>query len=458
MSTRYAAAGSPLRQERYASSEAYKTSLGGLLVAKRCSVLADRELADLIWFIQDQTLADPYALGHRAGSVEALARALLQEANFQPEKWTVISDWSAGGGPDRWEELTPAGIEEACQSKAKKLARALCDLALNPEAVPAEMPGLDRDWRRVLTTHRDKCKQAVKLGLAPTSAAKDVARTLHFARETGKPSLVLARARIGKSAAAKAFCAGSGGLARYVLTPEDSDMVSMYRAFAKALGVADSPSKKPADVRELVERTLVSSKLLLVLDEAQNLFSSALRVSKLPQRVLWLRRLIDAGVPVALVALPEFEQRVERCAKHLGWDSAQITDLICKKTVLPDRLSAADFEMLVARLAVDVSAASKRRIAAAANAQHGAQYVVDVLEVARHSAAKAGRTKPSDQDVLEAIGDRPTFSAVVTRKPGKWPARIAPDDAFSPSSPVPAPGVQSPRREIAPALHEASPG
>ncbi|MCW5549879.1 MAG: ATP-binding protein, partial [Opitutaceae bacterium] len=274
----------------------------------------------------------------------------------------------------------------------------------------------------VLTTHRNRRRDQVKAGLAATSVTKTVIDTLRFSRDVGKPTLTDGRSRLGKSAAAKAFCAGSGGLARYILTPEDNDMVTLYRVCAKALGVADSPSKKAADVRELVERTLITSRLMLVFDEAQNLFSSSARVTKQPNRVLWLRRLIDAGVPMAFVALPDIERRIMRCVEHVGFDAAQFTDLICRRSSLPLNLCGADFAILVERLASDLSASSKRSIAAAANGQQGAQYVIDVLAVARHNAAKAGRERPNDEDVQAAIGDRPTFvyaPGIAPRKRGR---------------------------------------
>jgi hypothetical protein len=405
-STRHAPEGSPFRQERYASSEAYKTSLNGLQVAARCSLLeADRDLAEILWFLQERSLSDPFCIGGRLGSVEAIAADLLQEANWKsrPVK-TWVENWS---DPDKAGEWVEAAVDH---SEAKsRLAVALREIALNPLSPVASLPGLGEGWRRVVRQYSEKCRDGIKKNLAPTTTAKRVADALRFARETRKLTLIVGRSRLGKSAAAKSFCAASLGMARYVPTPETGDVESFYRAIAKSLGVADAQSYKAADVRDRIERMLMTSRLMLVFDEAQNLFSGLRRVTRQPLRVMWLRRLIDSGVPMAFVALPEFETRIKRCAEQVDWDAAQITDLICRKEELGESLTSEDFEVLVARVAPELSDKAKALVAGSASGQHGAQYVVDTVAVARHTASKANRAKPSDDDVREAIGVRPQF-------------------------------------------------
>jgi hypothetical protein len=409
-STRHAAEGTPFRQERYASSEAYRTSLNGLQVAKRCALLGtDPELAALIWFIQDRSLSDPFCVGGRLGSVEAIAAELLWEANWSPPTSSCyVEDFSEGR---HGFELVSTPIADALARTrvTSELADALRKLALDPSSVPAELPGIGAKWRSVLEQYRDTCRKEIMKPLAPTSVTQRTVAALHFARETRKLVLVTGRSRLGKSVTSKAVCAASSGGVRYVLTPENSDMESLYRAMAKSLGVADARSYKSVDVREHIERMLMASRLMLVFDEAHNLFSRLRRVTQLPQRVLWLRRLIDSGIPMAFVALPEFETRMERCVTQLDWDAHQITELICHMEELDEKLTTDDFDTLVARIGSDLSDKAKTLIAGRASLQHGAQCVVDIIDVARHTAAKAGRRSPSDDDVREAIGDRPQF-------------------------------------------------
>lgn len=414
-STRHAAEGDTFRQERYASSEAYRSSLNGLQVAKRCALLnrTDPELGALVWFIQERSLSDPFCVGGRLGAVEAIATELLSAANWNPPGAVQchIEDWTIGGdGPDPFELVTIPASDAIARSRATSdLATALRKLALDPSSVPTELPVLGSAWRSTLVRYRDRCRSEISKALAPTSAADRVAKGLRFARETRKLVLITGCSRIGKSATAKAACAASSGEVRYVLTPENSDMESLYRAIAKALGVADARSYTAAQVREHIERMLMSSRLMLVFDEAHNLFSRLRRITQAPQRVMWLRRLIDSDVPMAFVALPEFETRLQRCVAQLDWDAHQITDLICKKVELDHKLTPEDFEILVFRIAPEFSDYAKKLISSSARGQHGAQYIVDIVAVARHTAANASRLMPSDEDVRLAIGDRPQF-------------------------------------------------
>ncbi|MBW7896495.1 MAG: AAA family ATPase [Opitutaceae bacterium] len=444
-STRYASPGSPYRQERYAASEAFKINLSGVLVAKRCAVLTDdHELANLIWHIQDQSLPDPYQVGHRAGSITALARDLLAHApgiDAATERVAIeyrhIEDWSRGETGFDDVELTADDLHRSYERLVEELSCALSDLSLDPQSNPVCMPGLGDDWRHALISHRKLCREVAMAKLAPTKITKRCVEALKFSRDTGRLSLITGKPRLGKSAAAKAFCAGSGGLARYVAVPEDNDMIALYRAFAKGLGVAESTSLKAAEIRDRVERMLMSSRLLLVLDEAQNLFSCSRRVTKIPQRVLWVRRLIDSGVPVVFVALPDFDRRIARCVEEMDWPAEQITDLICKRVTLPDRLSADDFELLASQLAPHLSITSRALIASEANNQQGAQFVVNILVVAKHIANKAGRPKVNDDDVREALGNRPSFDLAPSKKKKIGRLRTAPGP-LPPESPAPA--------------------
>ena len=425
-STRYAPPGAPIAQKRYASSEEYRTALSGLLVAKRCALLGhEPELRDLIWFMQDRSLPDPYCTGGRLGSVELVADALLTEGGYRPARGRVrIEDFVTGKSSSELESQQSADSRRA--GMVAELAQALVELALSPRAAPNALPGLGENWRAVLASYRDKCREAPKKGLAPTSIAQKIAEALRFTRETRKLSLCTGVSRIGKSAASQASCAGSGGIQRYVLTPEDTSMATLYRAVAMSLGVACGTAMKPAQIREIVERTLAASRLMLVFDEAHNFFADHRRPSSAPQRVLWLRRLMDAGAAVALVALPDFYVRLDRYCQHLAWDAAQITDLIAYSSELPAELVPDDFEVLVDRLAPEFPTAAKSLVAGAAKAQRGAQYAVDVIEVARHYASKADRA-PSEDDVKKAIDSRPQFVPFRKNAVGRPPRRPPPN-------------------------------
>lgn len=439
--TRHAADATRFRQERFASAEAYKTALSAMLVAKRCALLRsnDPDLAELIWFIQEWSQPDPFQVGWRLGSIDEVAGALLIQAGYVPPAAVIAEDWGIGCSREIFCERTLSEEDRASDRERTRseLAAALCELALSPRRPAEALPGLGTSWRHVITASREKCRAIARERLAPTSVAKRIAAALKFTSETGKPALVTGVAKLGKSAATKAFCTASGGLAKYVLTPEDTDMMSLYRAIAKALGVADGLTRKSVDVREAVERTLASSRHMLVFDEAHNLFCGAMRVTRQPQRILWIRRLIDSGVPVAFVGLPDFSIRISRLVEQIGWDASQIVDLIAKADDLPRELTPEDFAILVERLAASLPAEVKKVIASTANSQRGAQYAIDVIDVAKHVAAKAGRTTPTIADVNAAIGMRPSFGLNTSAPAKTKPASRTP----VPAAPVPTPAA-----------------
>jgi len=458
-STRHAAPGNPMRQERFASSEEYRTALNGGLVAKRCSVLRhDPELAELLWYVQWRSLADVHAISGCNGSVEALAAELLSEGGWEAPRCRKIWVEDLVTGQDGYvlEQVAPT---ETRHAMIAELAAALRRLALDPCPVPTSLPGVGERWRAVLARNREVQRERARQALAPTSIAKLSGTALGFARQIRKLVLVTGRSDLGKSAAAKAFCAASGGTARYVLTPPRGDMDSLFREVACALGVADSHSRKASEVCSLVETMLSTSRLMLVFDEAHNLFSGLRRVTRQPERVMWVRRLYDLRVPIALVALPEFRVRMQRCAEQLEWDDGQIRKLICDETVLPDALTRPDFEVMAERLGDGIPDAAKRLLAASASNQRGAQYVVDTIAVARNFAEASGRTSPSIDDVRQAIGIRPQFNGGRESNRGaKAPVQSPPRPSARLAPPVDALPVQHPRMAAAEPLQPAGMG
>jgi hypothetical protein len=392
-STRHAKPGAPFSQFRYASAEEYKIALGGLLVSKRCALLEhDRELQSLIYFLQDRSLPDPFCTGARAGSLAAVAAELVDHAGCStaaPEIFVEVIDFITGADSV---EVRPSDAESSAERRASlvgALSRELCDLALSPNQAPEAMSGLGSRWRQVLTSYRKECDRKLRQTLAETSVRAVVDRALRFTRETRGISLVTCPPRHGKSASAKVFCGTSSGLSRYVLLPEDNDIASMYRAVGKAMGVGTSDSKRAADVRELVERTCALMHPHLVIDEAHHLFPSARRPTRDPQRVRWLRRLVDLGSTVSLIALPTWKTRLALCEKHLNWQKEELTDLITHVVHLPGQMTSGDFESVVEHRRPGWPESVKLAIQVAAEGQLGIQFVMVLrtgLEPARLTA------------------------------------------------------------------------
>lgn len=394
--TRHAPEGAPFRPERFASSDAYNIGLGALLVAKRCELL-DCGTAELMWLLQYRSLPPRDGAAGRIGGVERIAAELLP---LIPTKRVLEED------------LDDGSISE-CETKPKAydLAAELSKSALDPRTAPAR-----QDWIKPLTLLRENLVTQARARLAATSISAIVWDALEFTRGTSEASLVIGDPRLGKSETAKVFCESQCGLARYVEVPSTNDERSLYKAVAEALGVADGLAYKGSQIRERVEEVLSRSKLMLVLDEAQNLWPRNMRPRAAPDRVLWINSLINKGVPVALVGLPEFTTWMRICAEKTGWSPSQIEQRITIHRRLPDALTQADFETLARHFAPFLPEPAIKYLVGCALGQDGAAFVKKVLSAASYRAAKVGRTQPTFTDIQTAIRDDIMPSATSLRQ------------------------------------------
>lgn len=146
---------------------------------------------------------------------------------------------------------------------ARCLVNEISDTCLNPAR------GLDEVWE-ALDNYRVKWISELPAHVE-TCIGKRVADALEYARETRTLTLIDGPARIGKTFAARAFCEGSAGLARYCQVPCSSDEASFFRAIGRSLGVSSSLQLKAAEMRTRVEEVLQAGDLMLVLDEAHYL-------------------------------------------------------------------------------------------------------------------------------------------------------------------------------------------
>lgn len=401
-STRHAAHGQSLSQERYCSAPEFDQSLNAMPVAKRCEILADRELAQLIWFLQFRSQPARDGAGGRIGSVSRIAGELLAYAPRGPEEiW--IEDYSTGGqAGGRLERQTPTEQDIVARWHSKLTAE-LFALTLDPGWAKRCLPGLPQ-WREALIAYRQKSTKAAQARLAQTSVAGLVWDCLSFTRETGKAVLLEGPPRTGKSETAKTFCECHPGLVRYVEVPSSNDEKSLYKAVAEALGVADGVSYSGQQIRERVEEVLRRSKLMLVFDEAQNLWPRRMRPTSVPSRVLWVMSLMNMSVPIAFVALPEFTDWMNVVADKTAWSKAQIEGRIARKRRLPEKLSETDLTNLAAHL---LPGGADRSIKVLVNCARlhkaGAAVVTDAIASAKYLASKRGAGAPTFDDIKAAI-------------------------------------------------------
>jgi hypothetical protein len=363
-STRHASPGGPLRQERFASS--YEQGLLANQVAKRCALLASPADRALVWFCQWLSW-QPGGLSGAAADIHAALK------------------WKHGSPSDAADYIT--------------------DLVLNPEFTlgkPAHNhltdgePGLV-DYRASWILRQPKHVE--------TAVSRRVESALDYARSARCLALIDGPARIGKTFAARHWCAASAGLARYVQVPCSNDDRALFTAIAGALGLSCSRNYKANEIRDRVEETLAGGDLLLVLDEAHYLWPQYGRSSSPPERVNWvMAALVNQGVPVALVTTPQFYTAQKQVERNTGWTSEQFIGRIGHVERLPQRLEKADLLAVAKALLPECGNAAWSGLAAYAelSKKHLAS-IEAIAKRARWLAQQDGRTEPTAGDVRLAM-------------------------------------------------------
>ena len=262
--TRHAAPGSPLRQERFASS--FGHGLLANLVAKRCAEIDPPADRAAIWFAQLESW--------KRGGLELVASEILRRH--------PLLEW-------RPEMAGPRGSIHP--NLERMLASQLEDLCLNPRSALGDV------WDAL-----DGCRSEWLSALAPiaeTSVSQRVFGALDYTRDVRTLTLIDGPARIGKSYSAQAWCDRTAGLARYVQVPCSNDDIGFFRAIGRALGVSASLQLKASEIRNRVEEVLQLGDLMLVLDESQYCWPQSWQRYAMPSRVNWiLQALVNFNVPV----------------------------------------------------------------------------------------------------------------------------------------------------------------
>lgn len=141
--------------------------------------------------------------------------------------------------------------------------------------------------------------------------------------------LVQGAERRGKTFSSKAWCNLHPGVARYVKTPSTSDDIGFFREIAKSLGIGCGQSLKTVQLRECIEDVLSGRDLMLVFDNAHNLFRQSMYRNAIPHRLTWiLTALVDEGIPVAFVATPQFSISQQLTVERSKWQDGQLAGRI----------------------------------------------------------------------------------------------------------------------------------
>jgi len=441
--TRRAEPGTPLRQERWASSEEFERGLMGNLVARRCSALEDREARQLVYFLQSLSYREggigkiaeellaafPERIGtaamHRFGmkpgqiysasQVRAI-RGQIDVGHDSRYSWPLKGDRIRGTeeflddfieDEDKAPECYPANeFTSHCQNAARGLASHLEELCLNPavkmkEGWPWYYPALFES----LLEYQAAFTEKERAGTVVTEIGAQIYDTLDYALEAKCMVLIEGLARMGKTFAAKQWASERPGQARYVQVPSTNDDVGFFRAIAKAIGVSCGRSWKAVQLRQRIEDTLQTGDLILVMDEAHYLWPVSDCRHALPGRINWvMTALVNQGVPVALVTTPQFITTQKAVEKRTHWTSEQFIGRIGHYLPLPKSLGEDDLAKVAKALLPSGDAKSIEILVR--YAQSSAKYLAGIetaVRRARHLAKKEGRERVERADIKRAI-------------------------------------------------------
>ncbi|HEX3627271.1 MAG TPA: ATP-binding protein [Verrucomicrobiae bacterium] len=236
-----------------------------------------------------------------------------------------------------------------------------------------------------------------------TDLGQKVYEVLDYTAFSGGLTLLQGEARTGKTFAARAWCEQRPGEARYVEVPPGNDDAGFFRALARGLGLGNFLKYKPSDIRDRVESVLLTTDLLLVLDEAQRLWPQRNLRYGFPHRIVWLMTMANAGVPIAMVATPQFIETQKAVEKN-GWNSRQLVGRIKHYEPLPPELSQDDLSGVARAVLPEASSDSVKALAI--YARNSARYLAaidSIADRARYLAMKDGRNAATTADVQRAM-------------------------------------------------------
>ena len=209
---------------------------------------------------------------------------------------------------------------------------------------------------------------------------------------------------MGKSAAARNWCEQRPGVARYIETPAVEDERGFYSAIAEELGIPRGVAYNGQQTSLRIIDVLKTSRLTLVLDEAQRLWPQRVRPAQTPMRLLWLTTLVNAGVPVGLIALPEFFRLQRALVKASGWSDAQFNRRLSMVKELPVQISETDLRRVACYRMPEGSADCHELLVRYAQASKiNLSAVTETLRAARFLARKDGRNEATFADLQDAI-------------------------------------------------------
>jgi hypothetical protein len=470
-STRRAKDQSVFHQSRYASNPEFERGLLANLVAKRCALIDDPNVRELIWFVQHishtagltgfvrdiiarypdriQT-RDMAELELRTGKNcnSETVRKILRDFDWDtaatlPLKGDVsVADFleSISDRPNHrtndFPESYPAKVLfEACFHKAENsLEKDLNELCLNPESSFESGPWYFPRLIETLFELKAEFVKSKSMGVVITTLGKKVCDVLDYTAYAKALTLVQGEARRGKSFSARAWCDQHPGRARFVEVPTGNDEIGFFRALARGIGLGNFLNYKVTQIRERVESVLLGGDILIVLDEAQRLWPQRNLRYGFPTRIAWVMTMANAGVPIAMIATPQF-LTIQKAVEKGGWNSAQLLGRIGLYEELPAELSKGELVMVAKAILPEADQEVLEALAIYARQSDRYLAAIDAISKrARYMAMKGERTEATTEDVRKAMSESiiPADSRLVLAMKGSSGPRRRDPESLAP--------------------------
>jgi hypothetical protein len=418
-------------QERFCSSSEFEgDAINGLAAAKRIAIVKDRVVREILWFVQWRSLvpgglqqlcnelvcAFPERIGTPLlNSLTASKRRFAKEKEIRAlrSECGLVDDWDIDVLLDGEFKLSEIPLRqwnlEFYKDRAVDATRGFPQLltafCLDPEADISKGVWFFTDLLGALIALRERFILAARSRLADTVVTRRINETLDFWFARRRMILIEGVAGIGRTATTRAWCDAHAGLARYVEVPSSSDDRSFFASVARELGVARGASFKAQQIKVRVEEMLSTSGLMLAFDESQYLWTQIMRPRRTPDRLLWIKSILDAGTPIALIAHSDFSKWREHYVARTLWADEQFERRLNRRISLPTEHSREDMlEIARAHLPTGDSRSLKLLASYALGTEKKqASGIVEALESARYRAELDGRDQVTFSDIEAAL-------------------------------------------------------
>jgi hypothetical protein len=470
-STRHAAAGSPLSQERYMSSPEYLELRGisGSAVTVKAALLAHPTKRSLLFFLQAMSLQPGGLQKFTRDFMEMFQNRIgtptMHKAGMKANQ--IYDRKTIAALSDELDERTLADLldihreerehvhqvgaaqyVEICHERLAHLPEYIVELCINPRlrfSVPGESAdALKKEQRRLDEQLRDeeyrrtfnspemvfqdiigalfefkrRYEEQARRDFVTTEVAAKSFEVLDLSLATGKMVVIQGESRIGKTTATEAWCQQHLGEARFVSLNGIRNYSGVFRAIAKALGLPSGHAHSTTKIQARIEDMLQKSRLLLIIDEAHYLLSAAERTRTAPELIDWVNTaLCNHGVPVALVCTPQLTLRMARHEHQAGWNADQWRGRVKRFCMLPAIPKTEDLRAVAKKHLPESSKPIIDYIVGyALSSKLHMPAVIDVIDEARLLAQRDGRTQITFADVERAVLDycAPSAAAMIS--------------------------------------------